>query len=158
MLRSFTEVHYASKIDGDPEATAEKIVESLKLNDNQREVLMPLVVDQCAVLERIRVRRSEADGPAGRKVADPAGARAAYLSERFAVGDGRMVKWSEATIEDHSARISFLDRMRGGIDVTIKRHNYAIKLIESHAVKCLGDIADLPASLAPTAAELDLHS
>lgn len=159
MLRSFTEVHYSCKVDGDPGATAIAIVRSLKLTDNQREVLFPLIEEYCQDLDRRRVKATEADGPAGRKVADPAGERAAYLSERFAVGDGRMVKWSEATIDDHQARIDFLGKMRGGIDATIGRHRAAVELISKHGVTSLGEIAEpLPHTLVPSAAEMDLHA
>lgn len=159
-MQSFNEYFHANKVDGDPGATALAICKALKLTNSQRELLIVLIEDYCEQMERRRVRSVEFNGPAGKRVADPTGDRAAYLSERFSLGDGTMVRWDEATVADHQARINFLEAMRGGITATIGRHRAAVQLIEANKVACLGEIApaDLPATLAPTAIELEIAS
>lgn len=121
----------------DLDETAEAIVKALRLRPSQAEVLMPLVRDECR-----RAWRHSATGVErlGGRRSDPALERKLFLSERFAVGDGRYVTWGEATVADHEARIAMLEALRNGIAESIGRHQRAIEEIAAAGVSCLDEI------------------
>lgn len=75
--------------------------------------------------------------------ADPVGDRRRLLSERFALGDGRWVTWTEATVDDHRQRIGYLLAKQTGLQRTIDRHAEAIDQIEAAGATCLGDIQNV---------------
>ena len=134
----FTELIERVGTVGEPDTTASAITADLMLNARQREALWPLILAECELVERGRVRRVEQAARVGRK-SDPTGERAALMAESFALGDGRRVLWGEATIADHEARIAMLTKLRGGIDATIERHRQTIELLRTAGVSCLND-------------------
>lgn len=56
------------------------------------------------------------------------------------LGDGFMTTWGAATVEQHQMRIAMLQKQIDGLTDTQRRHEEAIKLIESAGVKCLNDL------------------
>lgn len=64
----------------------------------------------------------------------------AVFREKFALGDGSVVEWGRATIDQHRARVAILSRQRAGIEATIARHEAAIELIASHGATCLDEV------------------
>lgn len=111
------------------------------------ELLMPLIEDGVAHERRNATREVERSalhsGSARRvigDVIDSVNDRKRLLDASFALGDGRIVRWGEATIADHQARIELLARMRAGLTETMGQHEQAIALIESHGVTCLDEI------------------
>ncbi len=67
---------------------------------------------------------------------------AALFAVEFKLGDGRSVPWLKATVAEHQQRITLLERLRAGLDETIKRHQDAIALIQESGVTCLAEIGD----------------
>ena len=56
-------------------------------------------------------------------------------------GDGRQaVAWRDMTVADHKARIGMLREPITTTLETISRHEWSIKEIKRHGVRCLGDI------------------
>lgn len=66
----------------------------------------------------------------------------ALLLQRFALGDGTVVTWERALVEQHEMRIAMLERMSVGIAQTIARHRQAIELIQEGGGTCLGDVIE----------------
>lgn len=64
----------------------------------------------------------------------------ALFDSPFKLGDGTAVVWGEATVEQHEQRITFLSKLRDGLDRTIDRHREAIAAIRSAGVSCLAEI------------------
>lgn len=52
----------------------------------------------------------------------------------------RRVDWATATVEDHQARIDFLDRYMAGLGRTKQRHQRAIEVIQEAGATCLADV------------------
>ena len=102
-------------------------------------LLLPLVEDYLAHLNRAEVRASEQRAFSQREGEPTRLAVAELVDKYFATGDG-WVRWGEATVEDHQARIAFLKKMRTGIDATIERHEEAIKKIIEAGVTCLDEL------------------
>jgi hypothetical protein len=66
--------------------------------------------------------------------------RAAALSEVFYTGS-EWVRWGEATIADHRARVDYLTRKRDGIDATIRRHLDTIDTLTAAGVSSLEELS-----------------
>jgi hypothetical protein len=66
---------------------------------------------------------------------------AELLDKTFAIGDhhGSVVRWGEATVPQHQARIVMLQKQVAGTLETIDRHQQAITLIEEEQVSCLNE-------------------
>lgn len=103
------------------------------------------LVHPLATWESINVRRSltrqeerKAFKPT-RKV-DPTAQRKGLLDKGFLVPGKGLVRWGDATVEDHEARIVYLESMRGAIAKTVAQHQEAIDEIRSHGVSCLYEI------------------
>ena len=62
------------------------------------------------------------------------------LKEKFSLGDGNTTRWGEATIEEHQARVAFLEKMRDGLDETISYHKKAIELLKAKKARCLNEV------------------
>ena len=135
----FTELLERVGTVGEPETTAAAIVADLKLNARQREVLWPIVLEACELVDRNRVRRVEQSVRLGVR-SDPGGERAALMLESFALGDGRRVLWGAATIADHEERIAWLVKLADGIEATIDRHRETVATLRSAGVSCLNDL------------------
>ena len=65
--------------------------------------------------------------------------RTSLSEETFYTGE-RYVKWSEATVKDHEARIAYLKQHITGYVATIQRHKTAIAEIRAAGVRCLGEL------------------
>lgn len=133
---SFRAVFLANRCD-DLDATTTAVVKALGLRPSQVLVLTPIIRDACRDEFRAAGRAVERSG--GER-SDPSLERKLFLSERFAVGDGRYVTWGEATVADHEARIAMLEALRNGIAESIGRHERAIVEIAAAGVSCLDEI------------------
>ena len=123
-------------------STASAICARLQLTTRQREVLWPLILEQCRMIARNEVRRLEKVAKPHRvgRPSDSIADRKQVMAETFTPGDGRRVLWGEATIADHEMRIAFLKKMRTGLDATMQRHEEAIKLLRASGASCLNDL------------------
>lgn len=130
-----------------PEATAEAVCAAIGLPAKWRDLFFPLLRDECRRTIRVAARLAEsspddygqAPTAAHNGSAGSSGDRTSYLSERFATGDGRYVRWGEATVADHTMRVEMLAKLRGGIDATIGRHLEAIELLNTTGARCLDE-------------------
>jgi hypothetical protein len=145
-MRTFADLYATHGIAGDPEQSAAIIIGILRLSASQRDALGPLVLAQCELMDRGRVRLVEQSTPirSGRP-ADLAERRERLLAETFALGDGTRVLWGAATVEQHQQRVAMLAAQRDGIDATIARHLAAIAEIEQAKVTCLAEITEVAA-------------
>ena len=142
MNRSLSDIRASLEVEGEPETTAGRVAEALRLNATQRELLWPILLGFCATVERGRVRAVE--HRAGR-LADRTAERQALLCETFSLPDGRRVVWGEATVADHEERIAMLAALRDGIGSTIERHRQAIAELVKLKVSCLFDLEQVAA-------------
>ena len=131
---------------GDPETTAEAVMDAIELPERLREILRNLFVQECRRQTRQATHIAEKVGISGEQspLDELGNARitaSAFLAERFYNGK-TYVTWGEATVQDHLDRIAFLQKKRNGIGETIGRHKWAVDRIESRAVDCLNDISD----------------
>lgn len=63
-----------------------------------------------------------------------------FLNSHFAIGDGRVVTWGNATVEEHRERISLLMTNASANAEAASRHQSAINTIESNGVSCLSEL------------------
>lgn len=68
--------------------------------------------------------------------------RAILAERRFDTGDGRYVRWDEATVADHQARIDSQKSLAESILKDAEHHERAIKLIRENDVETLGEVDD----------------
>lgn len=145
---------------GDHFTTAEKIAIDLDLNDRQREILMPWIVNGCRTVKRAHARRAEefisvvkpktprkpparANLVDGELADDP---RLKFLDESFALPNGEYRTWRLATLKDHEMRISLLEMQRGALHRSADKHRAAIAQIVMNHVSCLGDLYPPPSA------------
>lgn len=64
----------------------------------------------------------------------------AVLRSSFALPGGGVVRWSDATVEQHEARASYLENLAAGSIETARLHRRAIHDIAAAAVDSLGEI------------------
>lgn len=102
-------------------------------------LLLPLVEEHLAKLKRLEVRSLESQAFSERSGDKTTLAVSRLLDECFTTGE-KMVAWGEATVEDHQKRINFLRKYQDGLQVTIDRHQEAIRQITKAGVKCLNDL------------------
>jgi hypothetical protein len=62
------------------------------------------------------------------------------LDSEFALGDGTVVTWRNATETDHMIRAEMLEKKAGGIAESAMRHRRAIQILHEKHVETLGDI------------------
>lgn len=143
-------------IEQHPDLEADELARTVMTTAHTRKALAELVfpaVKETALIVRrqvtARVER-QAFNPNVRdpqsglaEPADPVGDRRRLLSERFALGDGRWVTWTDATVDDHRQRIGYLLAKQSGLQRTIDRHAEAIAQIEAAGATCLGDIQEV---------------
>lgn len=68
--------------------------------------------------------------------------RRALWDECFSLADGTLVKWGEATAEQHEARAAEQRRLSITTGMDADRHEWAAKTIRDAGVDCLNDIED----------------
>lgn len=136
----------AREHEGTDEEAALELLRQVGVKATAADFLCPLVADRIAHRRRDVVRGAEyrAFGGSTRRelaeVIDSRSDRKRLLDASFALGDGRFVRWGEATVADHAARIDLLAAQRAGLDATIQRHREAIAAIQNAGVSCLDDI------------------
>jgi len=64
------------------------------------------------------------------------------LNTQIALGDGTMVTWGTATVEQHRQRIEMLAKNASGIVETAARHGSAIAMITDANATCLNELKD----------------
>lgn len=135
---------YTNTYDDDTEA-ANHLLTDLEVSARARSALFMLIVGACQHRRRAETVTVER---AARKTLrrtlgvthDTIQARKQLAEEFFALGDGRRVRWGEATVEEHRQRIEMLERMRAGLADTVALHAEAIAAIEAAGVVCLDEI------------------
>lgn len=127
------------------ESVAILVLKRLKVPASTSIVLTPVVSTAVEMVRRQPVRNAERS--AFKKITNALGSavdvvamRAALADETFALGDGRRVKWGEATVEQHAERIVMLEKLVAGTQRTIEQHRDAVEMIEVAGVACLNEI------------------
>lgn len=136
------------------------------------QVLLPWITDRVRAAVRMDVRRAE-DAAFTHPVGYPERVALSYVDNRGGLPSlnnlelllelpvlvpragnrAQAVAWKDMTVDDHVARIGLLSRPMGAIQATMRRHEWSIREIEKHSVRCLGDISitvlrrDLPRDL-----------
>jgi len=128
--------------DGDDDTTAAAIAARLHVSNRAAEVLNPALARIVAEWARCNVRRVERRAFGRNPGADSVAARAELMLEVFPLGDGRLVSWGSATVDDHRQRIELLDKLRSGLSATIGRHETAIALLAETGAINLDAVAD----------------
>lgn len=62
------------------------------------------------------------------------------LDAGFALPDGFMVTWRDATVDQHTLRVKMLETNVMANAEAAGRHRHAIDVITSHGVQCLGEV------------------
>lgn len=131
------------KPDGDPEMLARQL-----LKKHQGASLVTLIVREIALVQRSMVRDTEKSTFAsafrnggGADVPEVDMSIFKRLFEKaFSLGDGTVVSWGDATLEQHQMRIAMLVKQREGLDDTIERHRRAVQIITQAGVTRLNEI------------------
>lgn len=128
----------------DDEEAARAVLDAARTRKDVVALVLPLVVAEANHQRRHRSRAVERRVERGGQDRDPvdvAKDRGEWLKQQIALGDGRVISWADATVDDHEARIAYLTRLRDGIDRTIQRHRAAVAMIQAaESAKCLGDL------------------
>jgi len=104
-------------------------------------LLMPILTDEVRRVRRFQVARIERETFGGQTGGEPAeGGWLRLLPESLTLPDGRLVTWGTATVEDHEARIEWLNGQIGALAADVDRHEQAVKLIREHGATCLAEI------------------
>lgn len=114
-----------------------------RLSQRQRELLFPILRVAFHFHRRGNSRFVERSLPIGEVFDGETSVerRQLRLDSTFPLPDGRRVSWSEATVEDHEARIGYLRAVHlAGILRTISEHEAAVELIRRFGVSCLAEI------------------
>jgi hypothetical protein len=119
-----------------PEQAAKAVLDSRE----HRQLLLPLLVwrahkvtrQETRAVER-EVRKAGMDAPA---------ARQELVGRTFALPDGRLVGWLEATAEDHLARAGWQRDHARAIVADAELHEEAAKRITDAGVTCLADLEE----------------
>jgi hypothetical protein len=110
-------------------------------SSGQVDLLLPILTDEVRRLRRRRVAWIERQTFGGQAGGEPAeGGWLRLLPESFVLPDGRMVTWGTATVEDHEARVEWLNGQIHALVSDVDRHEQAVKLIREHGVTCLAEI------------------
>lgn len=135
-------------IDAAPELSDQSIainvLATVGVNGRASMTLTPVVAAAVETLRRAPVRQTERRvfGQARTlgETVDVVALRAELSAEFFSLGDGRRVRWGEATVEQHRERIDLLEKQIAGIRYTVDAHAQAIVEIEAAGVSCLDEI------------------
>jgi hypothetical protein len=143
-----------TEIDFDPDATDQAIADRL-LADITKHDLRPLLIDAIGTIRRDRVRHVERHlHPVVREYLDRPDVKAMSKVERMTafnrlrglrketidLGDGSVVAWGRATVEQLKLRRTMLVTQRNGIDATVTQIDTVIALLEKEGVPCLDDL------------------
>lgn len=130
---------------GSPELTDDSIT-TLALEECARqpwlfmELLRPLVRAEVVMHRRQQTARHERAVFTG-EAADPIAARRVLALDPLYVPGRARVTWGNATIQDHLARIAYLEAQVEGTVAAIDRHRLAIAEIKAAGVSCLNELA-----------------
>lgn len=106
-----------------------------------RQLAEPIVVAEARRIYRSLTRRAEDAAFADGALSAPA-ARAALMELSFALPDGRMVAWSEATADEHRARAAWQRQGAAALVEDAVRHEAAATMIEAAGVSCLAELPE----------------
>lgn len=123
----------------------------------EREHWMDCIDDDCtdAACERGRQRRAEAAADDERRrsefqaIVDSYTSKlkiewtAELLASTFALDDGRMVTWGDATVDDHRERLAMFTRNAQANLEGAVRHQRAIDTLEQCSIERLADLAEV---------------
>lgn len=140
--------------DAEPDDIARMVIVAARTRKELAELVFPAVSAQATFVRRGIVRREESTAFGQQKAeieghpadaVDPTDARRTLLHcSTYVDHDTGYVPWGELTVEQHEARIDFLERKMWGISQTCDRHRLAVKLIENEGVSCLNDLPSIP--------------
>lgn len=119
---------------------AQRLLDALG-SSGQVGLLLPILTDEVRRLRRRHVAWVERQTFRDLSAGEPAeGGWLRLLPESFVLPDGRMVTWGTATVEDHEARIEWLNGQMHALAQDVDRHEQAVKLIREHGATCLAEI------------------
>lgn len=147
-----------------PEASSEEVAEAVVDDSLSREAFVEIVRTEVLSVRRDQVRAverrvfndimesSRKRAEANEKTAAESGVDFSSVAAQqrfqdlrrkaFSLGNGKVVEWGKATVEEHEIRVSFLEKFRAGVDRTIDQHRTAIKALLDNGVDCLDDIPE----------------
>jgi hypothetical protein len=134
--------------DASDDAIAVEVMKRAKVAAQASMFLLPVMAGAVGQQRRSEVRLVERRvfPRSARRVlgaaSDVVTMRSELVGASFALGDGRLVEWLKATVDEHLARIAYLQKFVAGIDTTIAAHQEAIARIQKFGGTCLGDIED----------------
>lgn len=121
------------------------LLDDLKVTGRARDALFAIVVEAVLIQRRHQTRRVERRAFTRRPelgAHDQVLARKELAAESFALGDGRRVRWLEATVDDHQERIEMLRKKADGLRHSIRFHEVAIAQIQKAGVRCLAELKE----------------
>ena len=140
--------------DADPDDIARMVIATARTRKDLADLVFPAVAAQATFVRRGIVRREESTAfsqpdhdaqTSGDEPVDPTDARRTLLElNTYVDHDTGYVPWGDLTVDQHEARIDFLERKMWGINVTVDRHRLAVKLIKNEGVSCLNDLPSIP--------------
>lgn len=153
-LREVLYEEWSKTPDAEAEDVAERVIGSVRTRAELAALVFPAVRDQ-AVFVRRGIVRGEESAAFGHsrpdtqdttaEPADPTEARRTLLEcATYVDHDTGYVLWGELTVDQHEARIDFLERKIWGIARTADRHRLAVKLLTDAGVACLNDLPSIP--------------
>jgi len=138
----------------EPRELARLLLERVLARPDAVQVLLPAVLPLVRDAERERARSPRHRAPDGgqEQYANPAEeAMRALLAEKAYVPGHGMVPWGEMTVAYHRLRVQYLDDMVARYRAVIRRHQAAVRVLESSGTATLDDYAfrfgALPAEL-----------
>lgn len=123
-------------------AAAKKLLRALHVPGPAITILLPVIANAVRLVVRDGTREAERAvfSPEANSAEATSATRTGFLANTFALPDGRWVTWGEATIADHAARIEYLEKLRGGIELTIGRHRDTIERLTGAGASCLNEL------------------
>lgn len=136
-------------------AIATRVLDLVLHRDDAEEILLPVVLDEVRRVHRLTVRASEeeafadtsSDTATEAAVVQTTALRGSLLGRTVFVPERGLVPWGKATVDDHRARIDYLEAKIGGLKRTIGRHEAAIRIITAAGVTCLAEVDNFEPSM-----------
>lgn len=153
-LREVLYEEWSKTPDAEAEDVAERVIGSVRTRGELAALVFPAVRDQAVFVRRGVIRREESAAfsqPAGAsprasaEPVDPTESRRTLLEcATYVDHETGYVMWGELTVDQHEARIDFLERKIWGIARTADRHRLAVKLLTDEGAACLNDLPSIP--------------
>lgn len=135
-------IHRCIDEGNDSDAAAARLLRTITKAELGK-FITPLLLNEGHRYERTLTRRIEAEVDARLAAGeDPISVRRKLVGESFPLPGVGLVKWVEATPEQHLARAAWQRTHAAASIADAERHEAAAALIEEHGVTCLADLLE----------------